>query len=81
MTLRTSGLFGIPIDIHASWLLILALMTYAIGVGYLAGIHNELSLDLAIEYGAIASLVFFACILAHEFAHAPAISPRRFSCR
>src|SRR6516165_4940947 len=62
-------LLGIPISLDASWLIILALLTWT-----LIGIFQEEMPDLPlIAYaliGLATALAFFTCILLHEFGHA-----------
>jgi len=60
---------GITISIHPSWLLIYALFVWrATYFGHLfaPSLHGASSLALVL----VAPLVFFACLIAHEFAHA-----------
>ena len=66
--------FGIQLDVHASWLPIFALVTATI-----ANAHPVAELGAGgAAYGvaAVASLVLFASVVAHEFAHA--LTARRF---
>lgn len=67
-------IFGIPIRIDPSWILIFLLLTYQLaafvfpielGLRFRRGIHVE-----AIALAVIASLLLFASVIAHELAHA-----------
>lgn len=70
MTIRIGRAFDIPIEIHASWIIVFALLTYGIGVGFVGQVHEHLSLLESLGIGALTTLVFFGCLLAHEFSHA-----------
>lgn len=62
-------IFGIEIDIDASWLVIFLLVTWNLAVGLFPQIHPEWSYLLDWSLGVLASLLFFASVLAHELAH------------
>jgi Zn-dependent protease/CBS domain-containing protein len=66
---RLFSLFGIPLYLDLSWLLILVLMT-----GSLMGLYTEkiegLSTPVAVSLGLITALAFFTCIILHELGHA-----------
>ena len=62
--------FGIPIRVHASWLLIFILVTLMLAMEYFP--HQSGYRWPALEYwvvGIIASLIFFLSVLLHELAH------------
>ncbi len=67
-SIKLGKLMGIEIGFDYSWLLILALVTWALAEDYMAanaGWSTALRWGLAI----ITSLLFFASVLAHELAH------------
>src|SRR5262245_40252728 len=70
--LRLFRLFGIPVSLDLSWLVILALITWTLATGFFA--KEPATRDLP-EYdhwvlGLITALAFFLCILLHEIGHA-----------
>jgi Zn-dependent protease len=66
---RIGRIAGIEIAIHPSWLIIYVLFAWSatVAVRYFDGDLNEVN---SIILGLIASLVLFASVVAHEFAHA-----------
>jgi Zn-dependent protease/CBS domain-containing protein len=77
---RLFRLFGIPIRIDLSWLVILALITWTVAGAFakppefLAQFYPEGGLGLSeggyLIMGLVAALLFFLCILLHEMGHA-----------
>jgi Zn-dependent protease/CBS domain-containing protein len=77
---RLFRLFGIPVGVDPSWLVILALLTWTMaGVFHeppapLRGLYPETGLGLSapgyLLMGLVAALAFFGCILLHEMGHA-----------
>jgi Zn-dependent protease len=66
---RLFRLFGIPIYLDASWLIILALFTWTLSGIY----HKELGGPSRADYWLLAlvtALAFFTCIVLHEMGHA-----------
>ncbi len=61
-------IFGIEIDLDWSWLVIFALVTLSLS-GHFAGLPPDLPQHLAWLAAGVASLLFFASILAHELSH------------
>lgn len=69
--IRIGKVFGIPIEVNASWLVIFVLVAISLGGSYFPSI-SEASSDprwLHFLVGAATSLMFFASILAHELCH------------
>ncbi len=62
--------FNIPIGLHWSWFLILALLTGSLSAGFLTNVFPNLPALVVWLIGATTSLLFFLSILAHELGHA-----------
>ena len=60
---------GIPVRAHPSWLLILALLTWNLAVGYFPQVLPDLPVGALWIRGLIAALFLFASVLLHELAH------------
>ena len=65
---RLGQLFGIKINIDWSWLFIFLLVTWNLTVVF-GSVHPEWGLALNIGVALVASILFFASVLAHELAH------------
>jgi Zn-dependent protease/CBS domain-containing protein len=65
---RLGKLFGIEIEIDASWYFIFVLVTWNLSSEF-ARWHPDWSLGLDVATALAASLLFFASVLAHELAH------------
>ena len=61
---------GIPIFIDASWFVVLALMTWTLGTRLFPAQLPTLAPWACWAMGLAASLLLFACVLAHEMSHA-----------
>lgn len=63
---RLGRVFGIPLRLHYTWFIIFALVTYSLvfDVAY-----QPYPMEQRIILGILASLLFFASIVAHELAH------------
>lgn len=66
--IKVGQFFGINIHIDWSWLLIFLLITWNLATGF-SQIHPDWSTTLAWGMGLLASVLFFASVLAHEMAH------------
>ncbi len=66
--IRLGKLFGIEIDIDLSWLLIFGLVTWSLAQHYFTS-FQDWSAALRWTLAIVASLLFFASVLAHELAH------------
>ncbi len=67
--LRIARVFGIPVFVHASWLVIFVLVAWTLATGYFPDRHPNLSSGAYWARGLITSLLFFASILLHELGH------------
>ena len=70
MTVRLGRVFNIPVEIHASWIVIFALLSYAVGIGYVAHLHRDLTTIQALGAGILGAAALFTCLFVHELAHA-----------
>ncbi len=68
-------LFGIRLSLHLSWFLVFGLVTW-VTISEFGDIYPRLGSPAHIAMGVVAGLTFFACLLAHELAHA--LIARRF---
>jgi Zn-dependent protease/CBS domain-containing protein len=68
-TLRVLTVFGIPININASWVLIYALITWTLAVGYFPRQLPGLEPVAYWASGLLAALLLFVSVLIHELAH------------
>jgi Zn-dependent protease/predicted transcriptional regulator len=69
-TFRIFTIGGIPVSIHASWLLIYALITWSLAQGYFRPALPELPAVAHWANGLLAALLLFVSVLLHELAHA-----------
>jgi Zn-dependent protease/predicted transcriptional regulator len=65
---RIGSILGIPIYLHASWLLIFGLITYSLGEQFTQS-HPQWTSTEHWTVGVLTSLLFFASVLFHELAH------------
>jgi len=69
-SLRIARVFGIPVFVHFSWLLVFALIAWTLATGYFPDEYPELGVVAYWVRGVAASLLFFVSILVHELGHA-----------
>lgn len=69
-TLRIGRLAGVPIGVHPLWLVIVALLTLALGDSNFPTEAPGLSDGVAYLLGLLSALALFAGILLHELGHA-----------
>jgi Zn-dependent protease len=69
-TIQILTIAGIPIRIHASWLLIYALITWSLALGYFRQVLPELPAVAHWANGLLAALLLFVSVLLHELSHA-----------
>ena len=62
-------IYGIPIRIHISWLLVFWFVTWGLATGYLPDALPGLSAPRYWAMGAVASLLLFGSVLLHELGH------------
>ena len=63
-------IFGIRVGINWSWLVIAALIVWTLAVSVFPSTNPDLSSRVHVAMGVVAALLFFACVLLHEFGHA-----------
>ncbi len=73
--LPIARVFGIEVRVHLSWVLILAVVTLAVG-DWTASLHPGWPPALAWTIGGIAAVLLFGSVLAHELAHSLAARRR-----
>jgi Zn-dependent protease/CBS domain-containing protein len=69
-SLRLGRIAGISIEVHVSWLLIFALLTWSLATGWFPVVAKGYVVGVYWSLGAFASLLLFASVLAHELSHA-----------
>jgi Zn-dependent protease len=69
-TIRIARIAGIPVGISPLWLVIVALITWSLAVGYYPDRVEGISSGGAYLLGFASALLLFASVLAHEFGHA-----------
>ncbi|MXW25227.1 MAG: CBS domain-containing protein [Dehalococcoidia bacterium] len=73
--MRVASIRGIDIEVHASWFLILGVITYLLAVGFFPDRYEGATATYWLM-GAAAAVFVFATVLLHELAHA-AVAIRR----
>ena len=68
-SLQVARVFGIPIFVHFSWVLVFALIAWTLATDYFPDHYPELAVTSYWARGLTASLLFFASILLHELGH------------
>lgn len=61
--------FGIQLRIDYSWFVIFALIAWTVIAGYLPSYYEGLSVWQLVVAGLIITVIFFASVIAHEYAH------------
>jgi len=67
--IRLGRLFGIEVDIHPSWFLVLAFFAFTLARGFFPTAYPGWSPALTWVTAIIATLLLFVSVLAHEFGH------------
>lgn len=70
-SLKLGTIFGIPVEVNASWLVVFALLVFGLSTSIFAQVEPAAAapLWLRLLVAVIAALLFFASILAHELSH------------
>jgi Zn-dependent protease len=69
-SVRVARWSGIDIEVHYSWVLIFALVTWSLATFYFPLRSHALGAGPQWASGAVASVLFFASVLTHELSHA-----------
>ena len=75
-SLKIGRIFGIEIGLHISWLIIAFVVTFQLAVFQFPSMHAGWDPALYWVAGAVAALLFFTSVVAHELSHA--LVARRF---
>jgi Zn-dependent protease/predicted transcriptional regulator len=67
--MRVLTVAGIPINVHTSWLVVYALITWTLAVGYFPRTLPDLAPVAAWLSGLAAALLLFVSVLLHELSH------------
>lgn len=68
-TFRVARLFGIDINVHATWVIAVFLIAWSLGAGYFPQAYPDWEPGLYPVAGIAAALGLFLCVLVHELAH------------
>lgn len=68
-TIKSGKFRNIPIGLHTGWFLIFGLITWSLAAGYFPAAYPDLLWLIHWALGGIASILFFASVLAHELGH------------
>ena len=68
--IQVARVFGIPIYLHFSWLIIFGLIVWTLSTGYFPARYPALPASSYWAKGLVTSLLFFVSILLHELGHA-----------
>jgi Zn-dependent protease/CBS domain-containing protein len=68
-SLHLFTIFGIPIRVHVSWLIIFVLITWSLAAAYFPSQYKGWTPSAYWTIGIITSLLFFLSVLLHELAH------------
>jgi Zn-dependent protease/predicted transcriptional regulator len=68
-SLQVARVFGIPIYVHFSWIVVFALIAWTLATNYFPDLDPDLTAASHWARGLAASLLFFASVLLHELGH------------
>ena len=78
--IKLGRVFGIELGLHYSWLIIATLITFSLA-GHFRAVNSSWSTAIIWGAAVITSLVFFACLFAHELSHAAVAKSRNIPVR
>src|SRR5688500_4713942 len=68
-SIQLGRLFGIPVYVHFSWVVIFGLIAWTLATGYFPQRYPNLPVTSYWAQGLLASLLFFVSIVLHELGH------------
>ena len=68
-SIQVARVFGIPVFVHFSWVLVFALIAWTLATNYFPDEYPELGVTSHWARGLAASLLFFVSVLLHELGH------------
>ncbi|MDE3097441.1 MAG: site-2 protease family protein [Chloroflexota bacterium] len=68
-SVRVGALFGVPIEVNASWLITLSLFVFLLGTAVYPSVLDGQPLWFYWTLAAVSGIFFFASIIIHELAH------------
>jgi Zn-dependent protease len=68
-SLTLGKIAGVPVKVHSSWFLAVALITWSLARGYFPNEYPGWSIAAYWSAGVIAAILFFASVLTHELSH------------
>jgi len=68
-SLRIGRLFGIPLEVNPTWLIIFVLVSLSLSVTYFPNEFPDRPMWVNVASGLITAVLFFASIVAHELSH------------
>src|SRR3989338_4582592 len=80
-SLRLFKLFGIEIQLHFSWWLVLIFLTWSLSTGFFPQFFSDLPTKVYWAMGLTASLLLFISVLLHELAHSLVAKAKRIPVR
>jgi len=76
--LRVGRILGVELSLHASWVLVFALVVWVTAASF-AEIYPNVAAPVRVVMGIVTGVAFFVCLTIHELAHA--VAARRFGIR
>lgn len=67
-SLRIGRVFGIPLEVNPTWLIIFILVSVSLGLSYYPALFDW-SRPVSLAVGTVTALLFFASIVIHEMSH------------
>ena len=68
-SVRLGKVFGIPIAVNYTWIIVFGLVTWSLAANYFPSLYAEWGLAGHLSIGLLTSILFFVSVLIHELAH------------